>query len=619
MPLLQATDKVIAELNKRLSALERTIKVYTTELAAAELHIASLEEQLIKFKENRRQLKVVNEQRHTLRKSPERRIGQLLLLPYRLPERLVKTIWSKTRVRDSGATTDYQKWLRCHRASAADLDRMRREARAFNFKPVISIITPVFDTRVPRLREAIESVVAQVYENWELILVDDGSRASELLAELPKLAARDSRISLIKLETNAGISAASNKGLAAAHGEWVAFLDHDDLLEPDALFQVVSLLQKHPDADLIFSDEDKLADTGYEAPVFKPDWSPDFFLSYNYIGHFTAIRRELVEKAGRFRSAFDSAQDYDLFLRVVEHTGRIHHIPRVLYHWRRTTDSSAANIRQKPGQLDASRRAIQEHLKRCNQPAHVGVDWKTHAFWIRRELAEPKKISIVIASRADRAQLAEHKERLSSKTDYPNCEVIIAENRNAAFAKTDSPWLMFLDADVEPINSDWLTIMAEHVQRQEVGAVGGQLLNPNDSVEHAGIVLGIGGIAQPAFRGFPADHRGANRQLAVTRNCSAISSACMLTRREVLEKVSGFDETLPEVLADVDLCLKMRRLGYLLVYTPFVKLRWHGSEQEKTDVTGEAIIRERWAEELSRDPYYNPNLSRLRADFSLGT
>ena len=185
--------------------------------------------------------------------------------------------------------------------------------------------------------------------------------------------------------------------------------------------------------------------------------------------------------------------------------------------------------------------------------------------------------------------------------------------------QTNSPWLLFLDADVEPIEADWLTIMAEHIQRPKVGAVGARLLNPNDTIENAGIILGVNGIAQPAFRGFPAEHPGATRQLQVTRNCSAVSAACMLTRREVLEKVGGFDETLPEPLADVDLCLKMRRAGYLIVYTPFARLYWTPSPPEKIDMRGEATMRDRWCDVLQRDPYYNPNLSRQQADFSLGT
>ena len=332
-------------------------------------------------------------------------MGQILLAPYRLPEKLAKTVWKKLgrparERRPSVAPSEYQEWFERHRATAQDLEQMRNESRAFASKPLISIITPVFDTPVQRLEEAIESVLAQAYENWELVLIDDGSSDADLLRALPLLAARDRRIILKSLGKHEGISAASNQGLALARGEWVTFLDHDDVIEPDALFQIVKLLQTHPDADLIYSDEDKLGEDGFEAPLFKPDWSPDFFLSYNYVGHLTAVRRDLVQKAGGFRSQFDSAQDYDLFFRVTEQTKRIHHIPRVLYHWRRSESSSAISVRQKPEQLEASRLAIEDHLKRRGESAHVAVDWRTHAFCVRRELSEPKKISVIVSNSA---------------------------------------------------------------------------------------------------------------------------------------------------------------------------------------------------------------------------
>jgi GT2 family glycosyltransferase len=651
--LIPAVETAFARLNTQLSAMHWIDQIRGSELEAAHRHVAALEEKLLKLKEYRRELKSLKEQRQMLRKSPERRIGQVLLAPYRLPEKLVKAIRKKLHPRAaksmrSAAPTEYQKWFEQHRASASDLERMRHEARAFAFQPLISVITPVFDTPVQRLNDAVESVLAQAYENWELLLIDDGSSAADLLDALPNLAARDRRIVLGKVGKHAGISAASNQGLTHARGEWVTFLDHDDVLEPDALFQITKLLQIHRDAEMIYSDEDKLAEDGFEAPLLKPDWSPDFFLSYNYVGHLAAVRRDTIQKAGEFRSEFDTAQDYDLFFRVAEQTNRIHHIPRVLYHWRRSADSSAISVRQKPGQLDATRRVIEDHLKRRGERAHVAVDWRTHAFCVRRELLEARKISIIIPSCHDSESLKRCIESLASKTSYPNYEVFIVQGdtqspnvhhyfsglphrllrlpgasnisalRNFAVKQTAAPWLLFLDDNIEVIEADWLTIMAEHIQRLGVGAVGARLLNPNDTIEHAGIVLGVNGIAQPAFRGFPAEHPGANRQLQITRNCSAVSGTCMLTRREVFQEVGGFDEGLMESLADIDLCLKMRRAGYLIVYTPFAKLYWHDPHHDKIDPPGEAIMRERWSGVLQRDPYYNPNLSREDADFSLG-
>jgi GT2 family glycosyltransferase len=275
------------------------------------------------------------------------------------------------------------------------------------------------------------------------------------------------------------------------------------------------------------------------------------------------------------------------------------------------------------------------------------VDWRTHAFCVRRELSERKKISIIVQNHHEVGTLERCIDRLMSKTSYPSYEIVIVCDdtlrsapgflsrfshrllrfpgtanesavKNFAVKQTNDPWILFVDERIEVIEEDWLTIMAEHVQRPEVGAVGAQLLNSNGTVQQAGMVLSPNKTAQPAFYGFPAEHPGTNRQLQVTRNCSVVSSACMLTRREVFQQAGGFDEKLKGKLADVDLCLKIRRAGYLIVYTPFAKLCWHEVQTDEIDMTGGATVRERWAEVLRSDPYYNPNLSRERADFSLG-
>ena len=637
-------------MNKELEALERKLEIRNRELAEAHGHIAALEEKLLKLKQYRRELKLLKEERRRLRKSAERRVGQVFLAPYRIFERVPKTLWkvfgSKKRMyQGSGQPSEYQKWFEQHRVSAEQLASMRDEMRAFASQPLVSILTPVFDTPVPWLRDALDSVLAQVYENWELVLIDDGSTAPNLLAALPALAGRERRIRLVRLESHQGISAALNKGLHIAEGPWLTFLDHDDVLEPDALFQNVKLLQENPGLDLIYSDEDKLTEAGFDSPILKPDWSPDFFLSCNYLCHMIFLRRDLVREVGGFQPQFDGSQDYDLLLRVSERTNRIHHIPRVLYHWRRSESSSASDVRQKPGQLEASWRAIESHLKRRGEEAHVAVDWRTHAFYVRRELLETKRISVIIPSSHDLESLQRLVEKLISKTNYPNYDIVVVQvgdrhkvheaganfrilhlpdaanasaAKNYAVQQTDSPWILFLDPGVEPIETDWLTIMAEHVQRPNVGAVGARLINPHETIEHAGLVLGVNGIAQSAFRGFPAEHPGVNRQLQMTRNYSAVSGACLLMRREVFQQIGGFDEKLSDVLAAVDLCLKMRSAGFLIVYTPLAKLCWDRSPSEGIDPGAEEIMRGRWTDVLERDPYYNPNLSREAADFSLG-
>lgn len=634
MPVLQtASDRIgqdssalestVERLRGEVRELQRTLHARSAELAGADAHIIRLEEKILKLKEAQRELKRLKKEQHALRKSPERKIGQVLLAPFRLLQRLVFPRQS------SSAATEYQRWLDRHRPSPQELAEMRREARVFSFQPLISVITPVFNTPVKWLQQAVDSVLAQVYENWELLLIDDASTERSTIDSLAELERRDSRIRVIGRGENGGISAASNDGLGQARGEWIGLLDHDDLLEPDALFQTAKLLQTNNDVDLVYSDEDKLTEDGFASPMLKPDWSPDFFLSYNYVCHFTTFRRALAQKAGGFRSQFDGSQDYDLFLRIIEKTDRIHHVPRVLYHWRRTDKSVADNIRRKPGALEAGRRAIEEHLQRTGVRAHVTVDWRTHAYWVRREIEVPQKISIVTSERDS---------VVPEKTNYPNFEAVIVDLAeqpnfsaayNAAVKQTNSPWILFLGAGVEPIESDWLTLMAEHVQRPEVGAVGARLISPDEKIEHAGVVIGVDGIAQPAFRGFKAEAPGVCRQLQITRNYSAVSAACLLASREVLQKAGGFDEDLPIELAGVDLCLKMRRAGYLIVYTPFAKLyqrarRVEGKIDPPSQPYGVAsnrpveIMRERWGDFLARDPFYNPNLSRARADFSLG-
>jgi len=654
--LVSAVEAAFARVQRQVHGLERSLRTRMSELEAADQHISKLEEKLLKLKEAKQQLKQLKAEKQALRKSPERKVGQVLLAPYLLPQKLVRGIRKRfpkgtKPARGSKMPGEYQKWFEKHRAPAADFPRLREQGRTFDYQPRISIITPVFNTPLPWLEECVQSVLDQVYDKWELILVDDNSGDAELLKFLSGLAARDPRIVLDKLAKRGGISAASNRGLELAKGEFIGFLDHDDVLEPDALFQHVNWLQDHGDADLIYSDEDKLTEEGLDSPIFKPDWSPDYFLSCNYICHFTLIRTDVLEQVGGFRSEFDGAQDYDLFLRVIERTTRIDHIPRVLYHWRRSRASTADNIRRKPGSLETGRLALEAHLERQGARGHVTVDWRTHAYWVKRDLAEPKPISIIIPVRDRVDLLARCLDSITRETTYAPYEIVIVDNdsrteearaylsglnhrvlsysgpfnysaiNNLAVEQTDNPWLLFLNNDTEVIDGDWLTIMAEHIQRPEVGAVGPRLLYPDDTVQHGGIVVGVGGIAEHAFRGFPAEAPGVCRQLQVTRNYSAVTGACLLTRRDVFNKVHGFDEErLPVTFNDVDLCLKIRRAGYLVVYTPFPRLYHHesGTRRRTVEPMETGVMRERWAVVLDDDPYYNPNLSRERADFSLG-
>lgn len=654
--LISSTESAFLRLHLQQRKLERSLRTRTSELEAADRHIAKLEKKILQLREATRDLKQLKKDKHALRKCPERKVGQVILAPYRLPQKLFREVRKQLRPPNESrpheiSPTEYQLWLERHRVSAERIATMRDEARQFAQRPLISIITPIFNPALSGLSEAIDSVLAQAYENWELILIDDASTDPELIAALPSLVQRDTRIRFARRDVNGGISLASNDALALAKGEWIGFLDHDDLLEPDALFEIVHLLQSHPDADLIYSDEDRLTENGFEKPLFKPDWSPDYFLSYNYLAHFTCLRRTLIEEVGAFKPEYDGVQDYDLFLRASERTNRIHHVPRVLYHWRRTATSTADNIRRKPKALEAGKIAIEEHLKRRGETGHVTIDWRTHAYWVKRDLRVEEKISIIIPVRDRIDLLTRCLDSLTSKTHYHNYEIVIVDNdssseearsyfsstphrvlhfpgpfnfsalNNFAVEETESPWLLFLNNDIEIIDDDWLNTMAEHVQRPEVGAVGARLLYPDNTVQHAGVVVGVGYVAQHAFHGFPAEDPGVSRQLQITRNYSAVTAACLLMRRNVFQEVGGFDEErLPVTYNDVDLCLKIRRGGYLVVYTPFARLYHHESASRRRTVEPlEAeVIQERWPDILQHDPYYNSNLSRKRADFSLG-
>ncbi len=653
--LVPAAEAGFARLNTQMLALQRRLRTRLSELEVADRHIAQLEEKVLKLKEARRDLKKLKAEKQELRKCPERKVGQVILAPYRLPQKLLREVRKRWPALGAGKTSaapdEYQRWLETHRVQPAEAALLREEAQKFSRQPLISIITPVHNTPRRWLREAIVSVEQQIYENWELLLVDDASSNQDTLDFLARAEQRDPRLRVFHLAQNSGISAASNVAIENARGEWIALLDHDDLLEPDALFRTVQLLQEHPDADLIYSDEDKLTEEGFAAPLFKPDWSPDFFLSYNYVCHFTTIRRSLVQELGGFRSEYDFAQDYDLFLRVISRTNRIHHIPRILYHWRRSAGSTATNIRSKPDALEAARRGLTDHLARQNEPGHVAIDWRTHGFRIRRHLARARKIAILIPTRDRIDLLARCVESVVAKTAYENYEIVIIDNdseseaarayfektphrilrysgpfnysamNNFAVEQTDAPWILFLNNDTEAIEPDWLTAMAEHVQRPEVGAVGARLLRRDETIQHAGVVLGVRGMVKHAFYGFPAEDPGVCRQLQVTRNYSAVTAACLLTRREVFQEVGGFDEEhLPVIFNDVDLCLKMRQAGYQIVYTPFAKLYHDESATRRASVEPlEAkVLLERWPALVARDPFYNPNLSREHADFSLG-
>ena len=570
------------------------------ELRAAEAHIARLEEELLRLKDVKHDLQVLREEHRRLRRSAEGRVAKILSAPFRLFRRRQRT--------DATEQDEYGRWFARHRVSEEEAAKLREQSRTFSYRPLLSLLTPTFNPNDEFLTGAIESVIAQVYENWELILIDDGSSDSSARALLKNLGRRDARIQ-IGVQEHGGISSALNTGLARARGDWIALLDHDDLLEPDALFRAIELMQNDREADVIYSDEDKIVDGKLAAPLLKPDWSPEFFRTHDYLGHFAVMRRDLAR--AEFRSEFDGAQDYDLLLRISEKTDRIRHIPRVLYHWRRTAESTAHNIRRKPGALEAGRRAIEQHLVRRQENARVTIDWETHLYRVRREIRS-EKISIIINGAA-----ARDAERIRAKTNFPNFEIV------ANLKEATGEYVLFLDPDLEPLDENWLSAMGEQLSNPRIGAVGARIVSSDDAIESAGLILSPNGSVGSAFAGYPRNFRGANRQLQAVRNYSAVSASCLLTRREVLEKTASgnamgsLDFARDDrVCVGTEFCLNLREHGLRTLSIPYAEVRRTSARENASRMCLD--LQKRWPEMFRRDPYYNPNLSSERADFSLG-
>jgi GT2 family glycosyltransferase len=577
-----------------------TVPVKDEELRAAQAHIARLEEELLRLKDVKRDLQVLREEHRRLRRSAEGRLAKILSAPFRLLRRRQLT--------EAVEQDEYGRWFARHHVSAEEAAKLREHSRMFSHRPLISILTPTFNPDERFLTEAVESVTAQAYENRELILIDDGSGNTRVRGLLEDLGQRDARIQT-DFQNHGGISSALNTALARARGEWIALFDHDDLLESDALFRAIELLQNDREADVIYSDEDKIVDGKLAAPMLKPDWSPDFFCTHDYLGHFIIIRRDLAQ-AG-FRSEFDGAQDYDLLLRVSEKTDRIRHVPRVLYHWRRTTESTAHNIRRKPGALEAGQRAIEEHLARQQENARVTIDWETHLYRVRRE-GGTARISIIIngAEEADR-------DRIRAKTNFPNFEIVV-DLREAT-----GEYVLFFDSDLEPLDENWLSAMAEQLSNARVGAVGARIVSLDDTVESAGLILLPDGKVSSAFGGYARDFRGASRQLQTVRNYSAVTASCLLTRRESFEKETSGEATGflqigrdDRICVGVEYCLNLREQGLRTVSIPYAEVRRRSKKENASTMCLD--LQKRWPKLFRRDPYYNPNLSRERADFSLG-
>ena len=515
----------------------------------------------------------------------------------------------------------YSYWIK-HSEPNPNAVRIAEAIAKFKYTPKISIVMPVYDTPLDFLDLAIRSVQTQHYENWELCVCDDASPNPNVRARLESWEKQEPRIKITFSTKNEGISGASNRALELASGDFIGLLDHDDELTPHALYEVVNLLQEHPDADMIYSDEDRLDRQGQRVePFFKPDWSPEYFLSTMYTCHLGVYRRQLIEDIGGFRSRFDGSQDYDLVLRLSERTDRIYHLPKILYHWRMAPGSVAAAPDAKPYAIESATRALTDHLNRRQIPGEIVRGKWPGCHRIRFHLQGTERVSIIIPSLGKAKALRTCAKSIDEKTSYRNYEVIVADKKgaqrcnlsrliNLGAGRAQGSYLIFLYDDVEVISADWITAMLGFCRQREIGVAGAKLLYRTGRIEHMGFVLGLMGLAGRPLRGLRRHPLGYSDPSEFIRNCSAVSGACMMVRKDVFEEVGGFDEQLPAAYNDVDLCLRIREAGYRVVWTPDAQL-YSDNVSPRFPLKGEEreYFRRRWDKVLKDDPYYNPNLT----------
>jgi len=552
-------------------------------------------------------------------------------------------------------------YIYCYQAPKLT-ETIQQEIESFSQKPLISLIMPVYNVDPKWLDKAIKSVQAQWYENWELCITDDKSSNTETLDYLKSI--NNPKIKIRFLDTNLNISGASNAALALAKGDYIALMDNDDEITPDALYEMVKCINE-TNADFIYSDEDFIDTEGNcSNPHFKPDFSPDLLLSHNYITHFTCFKHTLLEKVGYFNSAFDGSQDYDLFLRLTEKTSRIQHIPKVLYHWRTLETSTSANAQAKPEAIERGRKVLEAAIKRRGIDAVVEYGNLPHYFRVRYTIHHNPLVSIIIPFK-DKPELLEMSvNSVLERSTYKNYEIIGISNNsedpkvftlmkeleakdprvkfyeyNTEFNYADinnhavntyakGEHILLLNNDIEVITPDWIEAMLEHSQRETIGCVGAKLYFPNDTIQHAGVIIGLGGYAGHSHKMYPRDNPGYFNRLNVVQNLSAVTAACLMIKKRLYQEVGGMDEVQFKVAYnDVDFCLRVMEKGYYNLFTPYAQMYHHESVSRGYETTPEKIARfktekdalfKRHPEILTKgDPFYNPNLTHDKEDFSL--
>ncbi|RKW39203.1 MAG: glycosyltransferase family 2 protein [Lautropia sp.] len=561
----------------------------------------------------------------------------------------------------------YHGWLRLYDPTdKAAMAALGQKIEDLGITTTFSVVMPVYNPPLDYLRQAIESVQAQVYPHWEICIADDASPNAAVRELLTELAAQDPRIKLVFREKNGHISAATNSALEIATGDYIALMDNDDLLPPHALAYMALAAHQHPQAGLIYSDEDKVTeDNVRQAPYFKCQFNYELFLSQNMISHFGVYRRSVLEEIGGFRVGYEGAQDWDLALRVIEKVGpeNIVHVPRVLYHWRIFPGSTALALEEKDYALKAQIESITSHLQRIGKPdtqvyPAPGIPGLLR---IKHRLPDPLPlVSIVIPTR-DRVELLSMcVNSILEKTAYPNYQIVVVDNgstdekalayldsiakdervkviradipfnysalNNLGVAQTDGEYLVLMNNDIEITQTDWLEEMLAFACQPDIGCVGAQLWYPNNTLQHGGVVLGIGGVASHAHKGIPRGNFGYFGRASAHQMFSAVTAACLMIRKSTYQAVDGFDETLKVAYNDVDFCLKVRAQGLRNLYNPFASFIHHESASRGSDQEGSnqqrlaaeaAIMKQRWGALIADDPAYSPNLTLLGDDFSM--
>ncbi len=558
----------------------------------------------------------------------------------------------------------YQKWIIRHLPGNKELEKQRREK--FDYQPKISIVVPLYKTPEKYLLQLVESVKAQTYPNWELCLSDGSGENSPLTSFLKSLEAGDERIKVAYNEQALQISENTNAGIEIATGAYIAFADHDDELTPHALFECVKALNKDRKIRLIYSDEDKMSMDGHKffQPHFKPDYNPDLLCTVNYICHLFVVQREILDQVGTFRKEFDGAQDYDFIFRCVEAVdpSEIYHVTKILYHWRCHEDSTAENPESKTYAFEAGKRAIEEHYHRTGIRAEVYQGEFLGLYRTRFLRAYDPLISIIIPNKDHIEDLKRCMDSIDQKSSYKNYEYIIVENNStdektfqyyknleeenpkahvvywdkefnysainnygATFAKGE--YILLLNNDTEIINETCLEELLGYCMRSDVGAVGARMYYEDDTIQHAGVVIGFGGIAGHCFVLQPRGTTGYCHRIICAQDYSAVTAACMLVKKSAFDEVGGLTEELAVAFNDIDFCMKLREAGYLIVYNPYAELYHYESKSRGLEDTPEKVARfnkemqifeRRWPDILRNgDPYYNPNLTLKSQDFSL--